>query len=543
MALALSALPPAPISSVANSARRAPALIALLVGVALSAGLLCVLERRSGELQREAFREMARERAEVLRTQLLRSMEVLHSIAALYAARPEVSREEFRRFVAGALARQPELQALAWDARVPQGERAAFENRARADGFSEFAFVDNDGGGARTPSPFRTEHFPVYYLEPLAENLDAFGFDVGSERRRREALEKARDLGAPTATAPIRLAQEKASQAGVLVFQPLYRGTPRTLAERRASLTGFAVAVFRVGDLVSASLRRARNAGYTLALVDESTGETIYEQAQNLAPHPLEQTAKIEVAGRRWLLRASPRGFAVQPGMGAAWLAFGAGLAVSALVAAYLFQSHRHAARLASSNAALRDEIAVRKAAEGAAEAANHAKSDFLANMSHEIRTPMNAILGYTQILARDVSLHPFQRDAIGTISSSCDHLLEVIDDILDLARIDAGRLELAPSDFDLASLARELVGMFQHQCEEKKLGLRVRRPGSARDRGARRWRQAPPGAHQPARQRREIHRARPPQPAPGGQRRRRLALRGARYRHRHRPGSARLHL
>ena len=119
-------------------------------------------------------------------------------------------------------------------------------------------------------------------------------------------------------------------------------------------------------------------------------------------------------------------------------------------------------------------EIDIRKRAEATAEAASRAKSEFLANMSHEIRTPMNAILGYSQILLRDAALHPFQRDALATISHSSDHLLHLINEILDLSKIDAGRMELEPSDFDLVALVRELAALFQHPCEEKKLGLRV---------------------------------------------------------------------
>ena len=86
----------------------------------------------------------------------------------------------------------------------------------------------------------------------------------------------------------------------------------------------------------------------------------------------------------------------------------------------------------------------------------------------------MNSILGYSQILQRDAGLSPFQRDALATISSSCDHLLHLINNILDLSKIDAGRMELAISDFDLPTLAYEVVALFQNACEEKFIGLRT---------------------------------------------------------------------
>src|SRR5262249_10212508 len=97
-----------------------------------------------------------------------------------------------------------------------------------------------------------------------------------------------------------------------------------------------------------------------------------------------------------------------------------------------------------------------------AAEQANRAKSSFLANMSHEIRTPMNAIMGYSQILRRNPQLRPALLPAVETIEKSADHLLAMINDILDLSKIEAGRMELQESDFDLASLVQVLTAMFR---------------------------------------------------------------------------------
>lgn len=112
--------------------------------------------------------------------------------------------------------------------------------------------------------------------------------------------------------------------------------------------------------------------------------------------------------------------------------------------------------------------------ARDAAEAANVAKSQFLANISHEIRTPMNAILGYAQILQHRKDLDLDQQRAVDTIQSSGDHLLELVNDVLDLSRIEAGRMELHPVDFDLGELVQDLAAMFELRCSEKSLRWRV---------------------------------------------------------------------
>ena len=402
-------------------------------------------------------------------------MEVLHAIASLYDADAEISRDEFRLFVNGALARQPELQALAWDPRVVSADREQWERRAQSEGFTDFHFTEQRMDGVMVPAAHRPEYFPVFFLESLQRNAAALGFDVASEARRCQALEQARDTGQPVATPPLRLAQEPGSQRGFLVFEPIYAGEPQSVEARRSSLRGFAVAVFRLGDLVEKSLGSTPRNGVALSLVDDSETSPLYRQEGERARELPAWDTSLDVAGRHWTLRFEPTSeFRSVRGSSPASLVLMAGLVTTGVTTAYVGSRSRRAAENRRAHAALLAEVEVRKKAEAAAESANRAKSEFLANMSHEIRTPMNAILGYAQILSRDGALHPFQRDAIATIRSSGDHLLRLIEEILDLSKIDAGRMELRLTDFDLAALVRELAAMFQQRCEEKQMGLRV---------------------------------------------------------------------
>ncbi|WP_254302484.1 response regulator [Sphingobium chlorophenolicum] len=110
--------------------------------------------------------------------------------------------------------------------------------------------------------------------------------------------------------------------------------------------------------------------------------------------------------------------------------------------------------------------------AKSAAESANNAKSDFLANMSHELRTPLNAILGYAQLLRRDPKLDERQSNAARIIDESGSHLLTLIDDILDLSKIEAGKFEICPAALDLRGFASGIADIIRIRAEEKALAF-----------------------------------------------------------------------
>ena len=132
--------------------------------------------------------------------------------------------------------------------------------------------------------------------------------------------------------------------------------------------------------------------------------------------------------------------------------------------------------------AALLDITRLQQAAEelrkakDAADFANRAKSTFLANMSHEIRTPMNAILGFSQLLLRDPGLSSHQQQQLTTITRSGEHLLTIINDILEMARIESGRVILNPTTFDLHLLLDDLERMFSLRAQTKRLRFHVER-------------------------------------------------------------------
>ncbi|MBI1352673.1 MAG: diguanylate cyclase [Actinomycetales bacterium] len=322
-----------------------PSLIAavLLVGSVVASGSI--------DAQRLATerRHMAEDAQSTLLAQLGRQQEVLEGIKGLELASDVVTAEEFRVFTAPALVRFPAIQAVSYNPVVQAEDLAGFiaAQRAQPDR-ADFTVTERDADGNLVPVGSRRSYVVVQYIEPLAANAAALGFDIASNAARLEAITRATDTAAPSATAPVDLVQETGTQKGVLVLTPVFEQgqPPSDAASRRDQIQGFAVGVYRLSDLPDEVFDGSKWDDLTLRLTDVTAGAeptvlgervALSDPTVDLAsgePDPID-IGTMKVFGRTWALEVIPVAGALASGPSESSPI----VLIGALVGVYLFEA------------------------------------------------------------------------------------------------------------------------------------------------------------------------------------------------------------
>jgi signal transduction histidine kinase len=411
---------------------------------------------------RTRFTSASQTTRDAIRFRIETYVNVLRAATGLFAANHAATRDEFRAYVRhlDVQRRYPGVIGIGLSLRVRPDDVAKVVADMKANDFPEFRIW---------PESPRPEYHAVVVLEPLDQrNRSALGFDLHTEERRREAMDRACDSSEAVASARIRLIPQVDPNRppGFVIFLPVYNVpvTPATIAERRDKLYGFVYAPFRAADLFNATVGSLVRPEVRFIVSDGP--DLLYDSDPNQQGTPrFTALTPVDVAGRKWSIRFQSE----RTGVGAPlWVAAATcvgGLAISFL----LFSVLRLQAR-----GRLQAEATTERLRHSEAELlrANQAKDEFLATLSHELRTPMTSILGWSKLLSDDLD-EETEAMAVDSIQKSGRAQAQLIDDLLDVSRITAGKMRIDPKPVDIAPIVSTAVEALMPAANAKGVTIR----------------------------------------------------------------------
>ncbi len=457
--------------------RRLTVAAPMLMVLSLLASAFFGMNHWESRQQRARLAEHGQQLAQAIDRRLLANEEALQSLRRLLEVQPDMKPAQFDYFARITLAEHPDILALSFSAYVRQAGRAAFEARlARDSGRPGLRIGERDVAGRPVAALPQPAYVAVAMSAAREGRSTALGDNLLADPLRRSAIEQALRSGRPSATAPFRLTDGQ-DRPNVLSLQPVYRQRSPDGGGEALPL-GFAGALIAVDGLARRAADRLLPAGLEFRLGDRQAPADeglLFRSAAGSAEHPWTWRTQLTLADRQWALEVYPtEAYIAGQRSLLAWLVGVGGLLFAALLQTVLLATSGRAAQV---KRLVDEQTEDLRRAKDAADAANLAKSQFLATMSHEIRTPMNGILGMAQLLHDDSLSASERHDFLRTLTRSGQSLQALLDDILDLSRVESGKLELHPAACEPGDILAEMASLFAGNAQQKKLALTVERP------------------------------------------------------------------
>jgi len=281
-----------------------PVVVVVVVGIVVTLFLYNLTSNTIDDIQKEKFNRIFERKTFSIQREIDLNLQVLQSLKSFYNASNFVDRDEFREFVGYFLKTHKSIQALEWIPRISKDKRKEYEQEAQKDLAREYKIKQKSPEGVMIESPHKNEYFPVYYVEPLAGNEKALGFDLSSSSVRLASLNEAIQKRKSTATSRIKLVQEEAKQFGFLLFMPIWEQL------NKEHIKGFVLGVYRVGDMIKTTLQYDKESSlidlWLLDTTDKTQYELLFTNTKIEKSVTSKHSFKIDMKGRTWTLFAKP---------------------------------------------------------------------------------------------------------------------------------------------------------------------------------------------------------------------------------------------
>lgn len=392
----------------------------------------------------------------------------LHNLASYIQRIEDVTRNDFKEHVYELIHKYPTIAAMSWNPVITQKEKKQHQ-RELSDIYGKEITIQGDPLSANDPIVY------VRFISPEEDNEKAIGFNVYSNVDRKNTLNDASNSFQAKVTPIISLVQSAVRKPAYLMFFPIYNS--------EKLLRGFVTGVFLVEDMIVNALGLEEYDRYNYELYEagkdhwfsSNTGSN-HDAANNrilslLKSNESAEKIDFDFSGKKWelYLQVNKQYLLQQQNQSYLLLYFVEIITVSFIMLFILMMNSRQldlnkqvAEKTKSLNLAMHE-----------ANLANSAKSRFLANMSHEIRTPMNAVIGFSQ-LARESNDFETIKGYLENIEISSELLLNIVNDILDISKIEADKLLLSHENFDIHQSLHRLNSVFVIQAEAKGLEWRL---------------------------------------------------------------------
>ncbi|KAL2510344.1 Histidine kinase 3 [Forsythia ovata] len=431
------------------------------------------------EKRKEALASMCDERARMLQDQFNVSMNHIQAMSVListfhHGKNPSaIDQNTFARYTERTAFERPLTSGVAYAVRVLHSEREQFETEQgwtikRMDNVEQTPVHEDEYDPADLePSPVQEEYAPVIFAQDTIAHV--ISVDLLSGKEDRENVLRARELGKGVLTAPFPLL--KTNRLGVILTFAVYKSDlpPNvTPIERIQATAGYLGGVFDIESLVEKLLQQLASKQTILVNVYDTTNisHPISMYGSNTSTDGLHRISALNFGDpfRRHEMQCR---FKQKPPWPWVAITTSIGILVIALLMGQIF--HATMNRIAK----VEDDYHKMMELKKRAEAADVAKSQFLATVSHEIRTPMNGVLGMLQMLM-DTDLDETQQDYVRTARDSGKALVSLMNEVLDQAKIESGKLELEAVCFDLRGILDDVLSLFSGKSQEKGVELAV---------------------------------------------------------------------